>query len=180
MYALLFKTINWALNTVSVQGLALVPRQGHKDCLPHSQPALSNNSGRSNHVEQLLSCPKQCLSFSLQLPPMKMLKKSVITQHYWSGTRSQHISVSLCLMGEPSSEIWLQQQGRMLFSSSLPPNRTLERLSHQPVHGPDRSPQRPAPSAVCLLSVRMPLSSLPRWWSMDNGEQGGRKGSQPT
>ncbi|KAM7401901.1 hypothetical protein PAMP_017178 [Pampus punctatissimus] len=34
----LVSTINWALNTVSVRGLALIPRQGHTGSLPYSQP----------------------------------------------------------------------------------------------------------------------------------------------
>lgn len=50
MYALLFKTINWALNTVSVQGLALIPRRGRTDSLPQRL----NQAWRWNHVGELL------------------------------------------------------------------------------------------------------------------------------
>lgn len=77
MYAFLFKTINWALNTVSVQGLALAPRQPHQ-YLRKVKLCAANLYLPASDVDQY--------SLNYQL-------NSVITKHYWSRARSL-ISVS--------------------------------------------------------------------------------------
>ena len=170
MYALLFKTINWALNTVSVQGSALIPRQGHTGSLPHS------HEGRT-HTQQLFILLQAMLITKL---PTECRRNSVITKLYRSCTRSQHICRSRGRVVLRSDFSGIEGWGcplLLLLLLLLPLLLLLLLLSHQRVlarAGPHRGP------CVCLLSVRMPLSSLPLWWSMDNGEQGGRKGSQPT
>lgn len=59
MYALLFKTINWALNNVAVQGFS--------PALGTGSHTLSN-SRRANYVHQVLSCSKHCWPVSIKLP----------------------------------------------------------------------------------------------------------------
>ena len=174
MYALLFKTINWALNTVSVQGSVLIPRQGHTGSLPHSHEG-------QMYAQQLFILLRAMLITKL---PTECWRNSVITKLYRSHTRPQHICQSRGRVVLRSDFSGIEGWGcplllLLLLLLLLPPLLLLLLLllSHQRVLarvGPHRGP------CVCLLSVRMPLSSLPLWWSMDNGEQGGRKGSQPT
>lgn len=154
IYALLFKSINWALNTVSAQDWASFTSSLHH---------FLQNSGRSKHIQQLFLAIRNVFGFS----PFKWPKKN-----YWLFSAPNFQS----LPGE--FQIGLQQQQGcflLLFSprrheSGAPSARTDSGRSLQSVC-----------SKCCMPpSSQNAAHSLPEVWSMDRGEQGGHKGSRPT
>lgn len=127
MYALLFKTINWALNTASVQGLAFIPRRGHTLGLPHKTKNGRQHNSRRSKARDATFLSLQAVLISLTknqkiTPPTKKAQKlrdHKVTAHHPS------------LRGELAPRCGTKDAPFFFHSSSFFfPRRTLE---HRPI-----------------------------------------------
>lgn len=189
MYALLFKTINWALNSACIWGFSPHPQAGSHTPL---KSASWSTSQEGQTELQLLSCCEQCWSISHQITTWKKPRNSVTMKHYWSCSRSSQPTSGS--RGEGTEDGRIEGEGGDVLSCDsscsawclllfLFPRLTLEHCPLGPCR-PETCPHR-VPlwvlCAFCQSECPSAASLTDEVWTMENkvGARGASRLNEP-